>query len=120
MGTNQNSIADLVQLGEDVTSTRACFLLHIRPEKLAEYVEVHQRVWPDMLEALSRNGWRNYTLFLREEDGLVVGYFESDDVAAAQAAMNADPINERWQAEMAQYFVEGSVQEGLLPYFRLA
>ncbi|RZU63677.1 L-rhamnose mutarotase [Zhihengliuella halotolerans] len=113
-------VADLVQLGEDVTSTRAAFLLHVKPERLAEYVEAHQRVWPEMLEALSRHGWRNYTLFLREEDGLVVGYFEADDVDAAQAAMGADPVNATWQAEMAQYFVEGSVQEALLPYFRLA
>ncbi|MBG6085094.1 L-rhamnose mutarotase [Zhihengliuella flava] len=120
MGTNNSSLEDLVQLSSEVTGTRAAFLLHVRPDKLAEYVDVHQRVWPEMLEALSRHGWRNYTLFLREEDGLVVGYFEADDVAAAQAAMGADPVNTRWQAEMAQYFVEGSVQEALLPYFRLA
>ncbi|GAA3712529.1 L-rhamnose mutarotase [Zhihengliuella alba] len=119
MDATSGTIAGLVELGPEVTTTRACFLLHIRPERLAEYVEVHQRVWPRMLDALRRHGWRNYTLFLREDDGLVVGYFEADDVAAAQAAMDADPVNAEWQAEMAQFFVEDSVQEALLPYFRL-
>ena len=60
-------------------------------------------------------------LFLRPEDGLVVGYFESDDVAAAMAAMEDEEVNTRWQAEMAQYFVQPSGgSAAVLPqYFRL-
>ncbi len=41
-----------------------------------------------MLAALREAGWRNYSLFLRE-DGLLVGYLETDDFEAAQAAMAA-------------------------------
>lgn len=100
---------------------RCCFLLHVRPDRLAEYVEVHQHVWEEMREALTRTGWRNYSLFLRPEDGLVVGYFESDDVAAAMAAMEDEDVNTRWQNEMAQYFVQpgGGTAVVLPQYFRL-
>lgn len=100
---------------------RACFLLRVRPEKLAEYVEVHQQVWPEMLEALSRSGWRNYSLFLQADTGLVVGYVESDDVDAARAAMAETETDTRWQAEMAQYFQlpDGGTAEFLRPYFHL-
>jgi L-rhamnose mutarotase len=52
-----------------------------------DYLAAHQHVWPDMLEALTAAGWRNYSLFLRESDGLVVGYLETDDFAAAQRRM---------------------------------
>jgi len=31
---------------------RICFLLKVKPERLAEYNERHQRVWPAMLDAL--------------------------------------------------------------------
>lgn len=110
---------NLIQLPEDTTRTRRCFLLHVRPERLAEYVEVHQRVWPEMLAALRETGWRNYSLFLRPEDGLVVGYFEAEDVAATEQLMNTHPINARWQATMAPYFVEGSRPEPLVQYFQL-
>ena len=48
-------------------------------------------------------GWHNYSLFLRE-DGLLVGYLETEDFAAAQAAMAATDVNARWQAEMAGFF----------------
>ena len=79
-------------------------------------------MWESMREALSRSGWRRYSLFLRAEDGLVVGYFESDDVAAAMAAMDREEVNARWQAEMAQYFVppNGGAPELLDQYFHLA
>jgi len=82
---------------------RYCFLLQVRPERLSEYRERHAAVWPEMLAALRDTGWRNYSLFLRD-DGLLVGYVESDDLAAAQAAMAATEVNARWQAEMAPFF----------------
>ena len=82
---------------------RYCFLLQVRPDLLAEYRARHAQVWPEMLHALRDSGWRNYSLFVRD-DGLLVGYVEADDLAAAQAAMAATDVNRRWQAEMSRYF----------------
>ncbi|MCM3778065.1 L-rhamnose mutarotase [Microbacterium hydrocarbonoxydans] len=84
---------------------RACFLLRVRPERMDEYRERHAAVWPDMLRALTRSGWTNYSLFLAP-DGLLVGYFESEDVDAAIAAMGETDVNTRWQADMAPFFVD--------------
>ncbi|MFV2118257.1 L-rhamnose mutarotase [Streptomyces sp. Act-28] len=84
---------------------RVCFLLKVRRDRLDEYRERHAAVWPDMLAALSAAGWRNYSLFLRE-DGLLVGYLETEDFARAQAAMAETEVNARWQAEMAGFFEE--------------
>ena len=94
---------------------RYCFQLQVRPERLAEYRERHRAVWPEMLAALRDAGWRNYSLFLRG-DGLLIGYVESDDLAASQAAMAATAVNARWQAEMAPLFVDldGRPDEGFL------
>ncbi|MGW0289143.1 L-rhamnose mutarotase [Streptomyces tuirus] len=82
---------------------RVCFLLKVRAERLDEYRERHAAVWPEMLNALSETGWHNYSLFLRE-DGLLVGYLETEDFAAARTAMEATDVNSRWQAEMAPFF----------------
>jgi L-rhamnose mutarotase len=70
---------------------------------MAEYAERHRAVWPEMQQALRDTGWRNYSLFLRD-DGLLVGYVEADDLEAAQAAMARTEVNARWQAEMAEFF----------------
>ena len=94
---------------------RYCFSLQVRPDRLAEYKERHRAVWPDMLAALRDTGWRNYSLFLRA-DGLLVGYVEADDLAAAQAGMAGTAVNARWQREMAPFFVDlqGGPDEGFL------
>ena len=83
---------------------RVCFLARVRPERMAEYGERHKEVWPEMLAALRAAGWGNYSIFLAE-DGLLVGYLETDDYQAALDAMAATEVNGRWQAEMAAYFV---------------
>jgi L-rhamnose mutarotase len=90
---------------------RYCFQLQVRPDRMAEYVERHQAVWPEMQAALRATGWRNYSLFLRP-DGLLIGYLEADDLAASQAAMEALDVNTRWQAEMAQFFAGVTPTEG--------
>lgn len=83
---------------------RVGFVLQVRKDKLAEYKEHHKRVWPEMLDALRRTGWRNYSLFLRD-DGLLFGYFETpDSFQTALAGMAKEEINARWQNFMAPYF----------------
>ncbi len=84
---------------------RVCFLARVRPDRLAEYRVRHRKVWPEMIEALQGAGWTNYTLFLAE-DGLLVGYLETDDYSAAQRKMAQTGVNERWQAEMAPFFAD--------------
>lgn len=83
---------------------RVCFQLQVKPDRVAEYREHHAAVWPEMLRALHRAGWHNYSLFLRD-DGLLIGYFETPVSAAeAQAGMARTEVNARWQAEMGEFF----------------
>jgi L-rhamnose mutarotase len=89
---------------------RVCFLLQVRAERLDEYKERHRAVWPEMLDALRAAGWHNYSLFLRE-DGLLVGYLETNDFEAAQRAMAQTEVNDRWQRDMAPFF-GGRADEG--------
>ena len=83
---------------------RVCFQLQVKPERLPEYRERHAAVWPDMLQAIADSGRHNYSLFLRE-DGLLIGYYETDSVEASQAALAADPRTVAWEADMATFFV---------------
>jgi len=83
---------------------RVCFQLQVRPDRLDEYVTRHGAVWPDMLNAIADAGRRNYSLFLRE-DGMLIGYYETDDDAASAAALAADPRTAAWEAEAAGFFV---------------
>ncbi len=84
---------------------RVCFQLQVKPDRIEEYKKRHAAVWPEMLRALAYTGWHNYSLFLRP-DGLLIGYLETPSLAEAQAGMAQTEVNARWQAEMAEFFVD--------------
>ena len=78
---------------------RSAFVLHVRPEKIDQYVEAHASVWPEMIEALRSAGIRNYSIFRAGND--VFGYFESDDLEATGRYLDAQEVSSRWQDHMA-------------------
>jgi L-rhamnose mutarotase len=83
---------------------RVGFLLKVKPDRLEEYKKHHQKVWPEMLDALRRTGWHNYSIFARP-DGLLFGYFETPtDFQAALDGMSREETNAKWQDMMAPYF----------------
>lgn len=82
---------------------RVCFTLQVDPSVVGEYRTRHERVWPEMLKALRDSGWHDYSLHIRD-DGLLVGTLLTDDLSAAQDAMDATDVNARWQAGMAPFF----------------
>lgn len=92
---------------------RVCFQFHVKPERLAEYREAHAAVWPEMLDALAASGWHNYSIF-EAADGLMIGYFETESLLDTQNAMAATDVNSRWQAEMAEFFVDQGPDDGLV------
>ncbi len=78
---------------------RSAFVLHVKPDKIDEYVAEHAKVWPEMLQALRDAGIRNYSIFRAGTD--VFGYFEADDLERAGAHMAAQDVSARWQDHMA-------------------
>ncbi len=83
---------------------RIGFLLKVKEDRIEEYKARHQAVWPEMLDALRRAGWHNYSLFLAK-GGMLFGYFETpDSLQAANERMAEEAINTKWQAEMAGFF----------------
>jgi L-rhamnose mutarotase len=94
---------------------RVCFIARVRPELMDEYRARHAAVWPEMRAALAATGWGNYSLFLAD-DGLLVGYLETEDYEAAQRNMAATEVNARWQTEMGRFFAgaEGHPDESFV------
>ena len=83
---------------------RVCFRFYVRTEMIDEYKKRHAAVWPEMLQALTDCGWKNYSIFLNEKEGTLIGYCEVDDFAAAQAKMSTLDVNTRWQEFMQPLF----------------
>jgi L-rhamnose mutarotase len=72
--------------------------LRLKPDKVAEYRRLHAAVWPEVLAMIEACGIRNYSIFLKEPENILFGYWEyhGADFAADMAKMAADPATRRW------------------------
>ena len=77
---------------------RMGMVIGLKPEKIAEYKRLHAAVWPEILDMISKCNIRNYSIFLREPENLLFGYWEyhGADFAADAAKMAADPRTREW------------------------
>lgn len=92
------------RLREGTASTRrVCFELAVSPARLDEYRERHEAVWPEMLREIAASGRRNYSIFLRP-DGMLIGYYETDDQQASDDYLAASAVATAWEREMAPFF----------------
>lgn len=88
---------------------RVAFSFKVKPHLIETYREQHRQVWGDMLAALQRHGWHNYSLFM-SEDGLVFGYFEAaESYRASRSGIASEEAYQRWQAHLKPFFE--SIQE---------
>jgi L-rhamnose mutarotase len=83
---------------------RRGFVLRVKPEQVDAYVAAHRDVWPELLEALSAAGIRNYTIFRAEN--AMFGYFEADDLERAERYLASQEVSTRWQDAMAELLVD--------------
>jgi L-rhamnose mutarotase len=79
---------------------RMGMVIGIRPERAAEYKELHANCWPEIRATIAACGIRNYTIFLREPENLLFGCWEyhGEDFEADMRRMAADEATRRWWA----------------------
>jgi L-rhamnose mutarotase len=75
-------------------------VIRLKPGKLEEYRKYHAKVWPGVLDMISKCNIRNYSIYHR--DGFLYAYFEytGRDFKADMAKMAADPTTQEWWAIM--------------------
>ncbi|CAN5357225.1 L-rhamnose mutarotase [soil metagenome] len=84
-------------------TTRHCFLLKVRAERLGDYRAAHASVPRAMLDAIAASGWSNYSIFT-DESGLIVGYVEAEDFDGSRALISSSEARAEWDALIGEYF----------------
>jgi len=74
----------------------------VKADAIEAYEKAHEHVWPELLAKLKAVGISDYSIFRRRQDLFLV--LRVDDFDAAWDELARDPVNLRWQAEMAKYF----------------
>jgi L-rhamnose mutarotase len=77
---------------------RMGMVIGIAPDKIEEYRRLHAAVWPQVLARIAQSNIRNYTIFLREPENWLFGYWEyhGTNYEADIAEISADPETQRW------------------------
>ena len=77
---------------------RMAMLIGIAPDRIAGYKTLHANVWPAVLARLAASQVHNYSIFLREPENLLFGYWEyhGSDFATDMALIAADPSTQDW------------------------
>ena len=77
---------------------RMAMVIGIRPEHIPEYKRLHADTWPEILQGITDCNIRNYSIYLKEPENLLFGYWEyhGTDFDADAAKMAADPKTQEW------------------------
>lgn len=79
---------------------RMGMVIGINQGKIDEYKRLHADVWPEVLAQIKGSNIRNYSIFLREPENLLFGYWEyhGDDFEADIKRISQDPKTQAWWA----------------------
>jgi L-rhamnose mutarotase len=73
----------------------------LKPGMEEAYDAAHAAVWPELLTLIRSAGFTRWRIY---RDGLEIFHaIECDDYERGIAELATNPINERWQAEMARF-----------------
>jgi Uncharacterized conserved protein len=90
-------------------SAKFAWTWNVKEQYVEEYVMLHEKPWPEILEEHAKAGIRNYSIF---RNGSQFFYcFECDDVDAAFDYLNRSEACRRWNA-ITSKMVEGSFDLG--------
>ena len=77
---------------------RMGMVIGLKSEHIDWYRRLHAEPWPGILAKISECNITNYSIYLKEPENLLFGYWEyvGADFAADAAKMAADPTTQEW------------------------
>lgn len=77
---------------------RMGMVIGLKAEHIDEYKWLHAETWPEILAKISECNITNYSIFLKEPENLLFGYWEylGEDFEADAEKMAADPMTQKW------------------------
>jgi len=77
---------------------RMGMVINLKAGKVEAYKRLHADVWPDILEMITKCHIHNYSIFLKEPENQLFGYWEytGDNFEKDAAKMAADSRTREW------------------------
>ncbi|CAN6626930.1 hypothetical protein TRVA0_011S00672 [Trichomonascus vanleenenianus] len=77
---------------------RVCQIVKVRPEKVEEYIEIHEKVPSPVLELLSKYHIEDYSIHYSSQFNLLIANFKylGDNLERDSEKMRQEPANLEW------------------------
>ena len=83
----------------NAAKTRTMWRKKLDPAKVAECIERHEEIWPEMIDLIKSSGTRNFYIFI--DDNEAFAYLENDNLdSLAELNQKEKKIEADWQASM--------------------
>jgi len=79
---------------------RRAFTMKLKPGAMAEYIDKHDHIWPELVAEIEKSGIASFTTF--EADPLLFLYSEIHDEEAWDRLWHSE-IHDKWGKVMEQY-----------------
>ena len=96
--------------GGQLLTEYTAFRTRLKPGLEEAYDQAHAEVWPELVAAQRSLGIEHWLIFRHGVELFHV--VECDDFDGATTALAKYPIEQRWQAEMAQYVMVNELGTG--------
>ena len=75
---------------------RKAFKMKVYADRIQEYVERHNPIWPELADTLRQHGVGNYSIFLDGETNTLFGYAEIESEKQWAAIAQTDVCRKWW------------------------
>jgi L-rhamnose mutarotase len=82
---------------------RTLWMDRLKAECVPEYIQLHQRVWPELEAAYRQAGILQIGCYLNGCERLVFMEYESETYEQAKTSLDRNPVEIRWQALMKEF-----------------
>lgn len=74
------------------------FIFHsdLKPEKVEEYVRLHEKPWPELLQLIAECHIHNYSISLRGTELYTYYEYTGEDYDEDMQKMDTSPVMQRW------------------------
>ena len=84
-----------------------CEVMRLKPERVRDYVELHEHTWPELIRAIRDCGFLEEYIYLLDNQVMVV--MKCEDFQASVRQLAATSIYQKWTTEVRGMLVENKL-----------
>ena len=84
-----------------------CELMRLKPERVKDYVDLHDHTWPELVRAIRECGFLEEHIFLQEN--LVIVVMKCEDFQSSIRRLASTPVFQKWTALVRAMLIEDKI-----------